>query len=291
MPNCTYCGKPAGLFRSHHVECRDQHERAVATIPVFFEKMLQSSLAPERFDELLQNVAATSFIDQERLQSLIVAGIDSMMAAALQDHVPTVAEEERIIEIAETLGLSPDDVPGLEDKLVKISVLRDLDEGKIPDRVTVTGPMPIELAPDETIIWIFNNVKSYRQPKAKEGAPAHPSPPPRRNLRDYYSPAELKDQVRTNDQVGGGEVDVLVTNQHFFVVSDDRQRQIPFAKIGTFGAYADGLQISRGATEERTLTFIMDDPWFGANLIARLLRLTPPADGSAQDIDMPLGAT
>src|ERR1051325_4781003 len=167
MSNCTHCGKPAGLFRSYHPDCRAQFERAVTTIPAFFEKLLHSLLPAERFEQLLSEVAATFHIGPERLRSLSTMGINAMLDAAVSQRIPTVAEEDRILDIAATLGVSVNDIPGLADKFVKISILRDLDEGRVPDHVTVVGPMPLELQSDEAIVWIFNGAKTYRQPKSK----------------------------------------------------------------------------------------------------------------------------
>src|SRR6185437_16407330 len=159
MSNCTHCGKPAGLFRNHHADCRAQFERATATIPAFFEKLLQSLLPADRFEQLLKEVAATFHIPPDRLRSLSIDGINAMVDSAVSQGLPTFKDEDRILEIATTLGLSAEDIPGLTDRLVKIGILRDLDEGLAPDRVTVVGPMPFELEAGESIIWIFNGVK------------------------------------------------------------------------------------------------------------------------------------
>jgi hypothetical protein len=274
MPNCTYCGKPAGLLRTSHAECRAQFDRATATIPAFFEKLLQSLLPADRFDRLLKEVAATFHISSEQLRSLSITGINAMLDAALAQHLPTIEDEHRILEVSGALGISSAEVPGLEDKLVKISMLRDLDDEKIPDHVTVVGPMPFELEPDETIVWIFNGVKNYRTPKSKEPAPPRAPSPLRPDMPDYFPPASLGNQsARTSDLVEVGVGDLMITNRHIFIVSDERHRKIPLSKVGGFDTFSDGFHISRSATDERPLTFIVDDPWFAANLIVRLLRL------------------
>jgi len=261
------------MFRSYHADCRAQFERAIKTIPAFFEKLLHSLLPAERFEQLLNEVAATFHIGPDRLRTLSMTGIRAMLDSALSQHIPTVADEDRILDIASTLGLSVSDIPGLTDQFVKISVLRDLDDGRIPDQVTVVGPMPFELDRGETIIWIFNGVKSYRQPKQKEPTIANATLPTRRDLPDYLSPASLgsgRAQVREWLEMGAG--DLMITDRHIFVVSEDRHRQIPLTKVATLNTSVDGFQIRRFA-DDRAMTFIVDDPWFAANLIIRLMRL------------------
>jgi hypothetical protein len=288
MSNCTHCGKPAGLLRSYHVDCRAQFERAVTTIPAFFEKLLHSLLPAERFEQLLNEVAATFHIDPKRLRSLSMMGVNAMLDSALSQRIPTVAEEDRILDIATTLGLSVSDIPGLTDKFVKISILRDLDEGRVPDHVTVVGPMPFEFEPDEAIVWIFNGVRSYRQPKPKERVTAESVTPARGDLPDYVSPASVSPtSAPIREWVDTGASDLMFTDRRIFVVSEDRHRHIPLSKIASLRTFADGFQIQRPA-DDRALVFIVDDSWFAANLIVRLMRLPlnlparEPETGSAE---------
>lgn len=272
MPTCVHCGKSAGLFRSYHAECRAQFERATTTIPLFYEKLLHSYLAPDKFDRLLKEVAANFHIGADELRTLSISGVNAMVKAALAQHLMTPAEEERILEVLSTVGLSTSDVADLEDKLVKITVLRDLDDGKIPDLVTVVGPMPVELKPKERIIWIFNQVKRYR--RATTGDSEAPAPAPmRHDMPSYFSPDSLGSvSARKEGFKRSADVDLVITNQHVCVISDKRQSLIPLSKIASFDTYSDGFQITRARAEHNPLTFIVDDPWFAANLIMRLLR-------------------
>jgi hypothetical protein len=275
MPNCMYCGKPAGLFRRYHVECRAQYDRATTTIPLFFEKLLDSVLPADRFQQLLKEVAATFHIGPDRLRTLSIEGINAMLDAALAQHLPTVDDEDRILEIAGALGFAAEDIPGLDDRLVKAGVLRDLEDGDIPDRVTVVGPMPVDLEPDETVVWIFNNIKTYRAPKAKDGPAAPASPAVQRDMPAYFSPSSLGPRpVQTEGMVERGAGDLLVTNRNLFIVANNYQRQIHLSRIAALNTYSDGFQIVRATRNDAPMTILVDDPWFAANLIVRLLRLS-----------------
>jgi hypothetical protein len=279
MSNCTHCGKPAGLLRNFHPECRAQFERATTTIPAFFEKLLQSLLPADRFEQLLKEVAVTFHIRPEQLRALSIDGINAMVNAALAHRLPSTAEEDRILEIATTLGFTADDIPGLSERLVKIGVLRDLDDGIIPERVSVVGPMPFELDAAESIIWIFNNVTALRAPKQKEAADRAVSAT-RPGVPDYVAPASLEGSARGKDAVEVGTGDLMVTSRHVFIVSDDRHRQLPFAKLAHIGAFSDGFELAR-SRDDRPLTFLVDDAWFAANLMIRLMRL--PANAPAPE--------
>jgi hypothetical protein len=273
MPNCSYCGRPAGLFRRYHAECRAQFDRAMGTIPLFFEKLLESDLPADRFEQLLKQVAERFHIEPKKLRSLSVQGINAMVQASLSQRLTTPDEEDRILEIAEALGLSMAELPDLEEKLTKIRVLRDLDNGRTPDRVDVVGPMPIDLESGETIIWIINGAMSYRP---RKGPVQSKEPTPSKPQRDkpYLSPASLGPQpTPIGELIERGESDVMITDRRVFIISNNRHLEIPLSKVEAFHAYSDGFQIVRAGKEARPLTITVNDPWFAANLIVRLIGL------------------
>jgi hypothetical protein len=244
-------------------------------IPAFFEKALNSALAADRFDELLRNAASASYITPSQLRSLAVTGIGAMTQSTLADHLLTEAEEERVIEIADAVGLTLDAIPAADDNLIKANVLRELDAGRIPDRVTVVGALPIDLEPDESVVWIFNETKTYRASRSKKDEPVElPTTSPISNLPLYYSPATLgEDGGNAAGLVEESVGDLVVTTKQLFMIWSERQRSFPYSKIAGFHARREGFLITRGATQDRVVLFAVNDPWFAANLIARLLRL------------------
>jgi hypothetical protein len=255
--------------------------------PAFFEKALNSSLAADRFDQLLRDAAAASYIKPAQLRSLAIAGIGAMTESTLADHLLTDAEEERIIEIADAVGLTLDAIPVADDKLIKANVLRELDAGRIPDRVTVVGALPIELEPDEAVVWIFNQTKTYRSGRSKKDEMVEPPPTsPIAHLPLYYTVSALGEHGGNaaglvEESVG----DLVVTTNQLFMIWGERQRSFPYSKIAGFQARRDGFLITRGAAQDRVVLFAVDDPWFAANLVARLLRLSTPAKAEEKTED------
>ena len=177
MGRCIFCDRPAGFLRRRHAECQERHTRALAIIPELFSKALHSSLPATRFGELLKDAAGASFIKPRDLGSICIGGMSRMIDAVLEERLLTQTEEERIAEIRDALGSSITDVTDLSEKLIKIGMLRELNNGELPDRVTVVGPMPIELRRHERVIWIFNGVISFRR---------RTLPPPRRKEQELH---------------------------------------------------------------------------------------------------------
>jgi hypothetical protein len=210
-----------------------------------------------------------------------------MLKAALENRVLTLQEEARILEVAGSLGLSLDDIPDLEEKLVKVSALRDLQEDTIPDRVKVVGTMPLEFGPGERLVWIFNHVGSYRERAALTISKVLRDPAQwQRRMPSYFSPSTIGSNptpIKKLFKIGTG--DLVVTNHNLFLVLPERQPKFPLFRFTGIDTYNDGLQLFRAYPDERpAVTFVMDDPWFAANLIVQLLRLRRKDRGELQQV-------
>jgi hypothetical protein len=274
MGRCIYCERPAGFMRKRHAECYERHNRALSMIPELFTKALHSSLPATRFGEMLKEAAGASFIRPRRLGKLCVSGISSMIDTVLKERLLTRAEEERIAEIKEALGPGIANVSDLNEKMIKIDMLREINEGRLPDRVTVVGPMPIELRRHEHVIWIFNCVVCYRA-RAPITAPEKPAIVfPATNTDLYCGMAVLKDDpLPTANLTEEATGDLVVTNRNVYFIFGDGSRRIPMAKITALHPYSDGITITCEQPQNRSRAFKLDDPWLAANLVVGLVRL------------------
>jgi hypothetical protein len=273
MPRCIYCGQPAGLLRRRHAECQERHTRALAMIPELFTKALHSALPAERFGELLKQAAGASFIKPRDLGPLCVQGISGMIDSVLEDRLLTPAEDERITEIKDALAPALVDVTSLNEKLIKISILRELSAGELPDRVSVAGPMPIELHAHERVIWIFNHVICFRRrvaPAPELGGIAFPA-----TEKDLYCGMRAfnNDPLPVDDLLEEATGDLVVTNRNLYFIFGAGQRRIPMAKITALQPHADGVQVTCEQPQGRSRIFKLDDPWLAANMIVRLTML------------------
>jgi hypothetical protein len=243
----------------------------MAMIPELFTKVLHSSLPATRFGELLTTAAGASFIKPRDLASLCVEGISSMIDAVLEERLLTTAEEERINEIKDALSPNLADMTDLDEKLIKISVLRDLKAGQIPDRVTVVGPMPIDLRHHEKVMWIFNRVICFRRhaPAVSPGGITFPA-----TEKDLYCGfrAFANDPLPMENLREEAAGDLVLTNRNIYFIFGDGQRRIPMIKITALQPHAEGIQVTCEAPD-RSRTFKVDDPWLAANLIVGLMML------------------
>jgi len=276
MARCIYCGKSAGIFRTKHEKCHERHERAVALVPGFFAKFLESNLPVDRFHHLLQNAAEASFVKQEEMKALATTGISQMVNSILKDRLLDKNESARVQELADALhAYLSDDISTFEMQ-TKIAILREIQDGKIPDLVSVAGPMPIELRQGETVIWIFNHVTAFR--KDQNGAAQSAGIELPLDKKIYYGIDAFAKSPLTRDSLKGElNGDVVVTNRNIcFIGRDVPPVRLPIARITALRAYADGIHIACEPAPERTVTFALPDSWFAANLILRLVQLSRP---------------
>jgi hypothetical protein len=272
MGQCIYCDRPAGFLRKYHAECRERHARALAMIPDLFSKALHSSLPAARFGEMLKEAAGASFIKPRDLGTICVKGISSMIDAVLEDRLLTAGEDERINEIKDALGPGIADVGGLNEKLIKISMLRELSAGHLPDRVTVVGPMPIELRQHERVIWIFNEVISFRRRTPVAVPPEGTGISLPATEKDLYCGLRTlnNDPMPMDDLVSEATGDLVITDRNLYFIFGDGDRRIPMAKITALQPHADGVQVTCEQPPGRSRAFKLSDPWLAANLIVRL---------------------
>ena len=277
MARCTYCGKPAGLLRKDHPQCRERYENAINRIPAFFSKILNNPLDAQRFSQLLVGVAETSHIPPDIFKSINLAGLNNIIDEILQQRLITLEEEQRIFELKDALNIGATEFSGMEDKLIKAAILRDLSEHKSSQHIEIVGPMPIDLGPNETVFWIFNQVKCF-QPQPADKATGITLP-----LEDFFGGQSQADQTlsaffpRTDlsanytlpdTSLDDGTGDLVITNYNLYFLSKGKWRLIPISEIGALNLYAEGIKVGRAASDNGGRIFLLKDPWFAANLIA-----------------------
>jgi hypothetical protein len=269
MGRCIYCGEPAGFLRKQHKACREKHQQALAKIPEFFEKILASHLSVERFHDLLVEVAQTSFITPDNLKTVALEGTKKAALKILEQRLLTESEEDRSIAILESLGLPFDPAQKAYEILLKGSMLREMKAGKIPEHVTLTDPLPIELRSREKVLWTFNGVRSYSKGGDNKGEGENSAGD------DAYLPLGKDDKKRTRTRWRKPEMmgDMLVTSVNLYLFSKrpPPQRRIALRRISKVLYHPDSIEVFPEGGKKAVRTILVDDPWFAANLISTLI--------------------
>jgi hypothetical protein len=277
MGTCIYCGDAAGLFRRQHKTCRERHDNAAKRIPEFFAEALTSSILPLRFRELTEKLAKDSYISDTERRQLILDGLAALIDTALEDKVLTSGEEDRIDELLKTfdLKLTDLDASGAAQRLAKSSILRQLNEGKLPTSLPhIVGNNPINLERGEVILWVFKGA-TYFTPRTRTQYVGVSHGISFRVMKGiYYRVGAFKGApVQTPYLSNEGTGDFVITNRNVYFLSPLKTLKLPVRKIVAIEPYSDGLSISRDGTSAKPAIFTLDDPWFAANAISRLNQL------------------
>ena len=169
MGKCLYCGTWAGFFKQVHPECEEVHNR---------EESARQSREREESDKVNQicsliSSAPDGHVSADELANLIapIATKESgliwqalcawtkKLAAGTDNHpVPTREEETLLVAICNHYGFKGTDLPDdTWDRIARCCVVRDLQEGKIPDRLQVAGNLPFMLEASERVVWMFSD--------------------------------------------------------------------------------------------------------------------------------------
>jgi hypothetical protein len=275
MGECKYCGRPVGFMRHQHAECREKHDAAVRRIPSAFSKWMNSKSPSTGFCKATADFAKANFVSNDELRSLTVRGFTSAIDTALEDHLLTVEEEDRLDALLAEFGLATSELERpAHERLVKGAILRDLDHGKAPERVNIEGHIPLNLTRDEKLIWVFQNATYFvsRTKTTYHGASHGVSVRLAKGL--YYRTSAFKGHpVRTEYLSEEGTGLLAVTNRAVYFYSPLKSFKLLSKKIIAVDAFSDSISITPDGANPKPRIFQLDDPWFAANVINRLNQL------------------
>lgn len=154
MGQCVYCGKPAGFLRKTHKECKQRHENGKFEIVSLVSRVGASGGDLKYLESSIEKVASSSYIDISTINSLVISGWEKAVEVAFDDGVLTEEEESALGELQQHFSLSQQDLDrnGAFTKIVKGAVLRDILDGKLPERVQINENFPFNLQKTEKIV-------------------------------------------------------------------------------------------------------------------------------------------
>jgi len=276
MGNCTYCGKPAGFLKRSHKECKQRYNQGKSKVLSLLQNIVSEDVDIKTVIEEVRQVAKSSLIDDRNLKTLIINGWKRAVDKAFDDGILTEEEESRLSELKDHFSLSQEELDddGTFSKLVKGAVLRDVMDGKLPERVKIDGTLPFNLQKKEKIIWVFQGVDYYEQKTRTHYVGGSRGVSIRIAKGVYYRVGAFKGQrVQTTETVHVDRGLLGVTNKHIYFSGSVRHFRIAYSKIVAFEPYSDGIGVQRDAQTAKPQTFVTGDGWFTYNLIVNLAQM------------------
>jgi hypothetical protein len=275
MGTCIYCGEEVGFLRRRHEECEQRREAATAKIRQQFVQAMDAPLDPARFQALAEETARTGYLAGDDFRGVVVSGLTAALEKVLDDHVITQDENERIEVLAQQFGVTANDLaPDVQLRFVKANVLRDLDEGRMPNRVVVEGLSTPNLGRGEVIVWAFNPATLFVTRSRTKYVGGSRGVSVRLAKSVYYKVGASKGEpVRTDYLSNEGAGCLFITNRNVIFLGPGKGVKLPFRKILSVQLYSDGIELLRDGVNAKPVVLTVDDPPFAANLIARLSQL------------------
>ncbi len=276
MAECIYCGRPAGFLRKMHKECRQLHEKGKSKIIALVSKVGSEGGDIKRLESSIEQVATSSYIDTVTLNSLVVSGWEKALDVAFEDGTLSEEEEASPSELKRYFSLPQRELDreGAFTRIVKGAVLRDIFNGKLPERVQVDGNLPFNLQKTEKIVWLFQDVDYYEEKTrtryvgGSKGVSIHIA----KGL--YYRTGAFKgERVQTSETIHADTGLSGVTNKHIYFAGPSKRFRINYSKIVSFEPFSDGIGVQRDAQTAKPQTFSTGDGWFTYNLITNLAQM------------------
>ena len=241
------------------------------------ERGLDTSVDVHQLEGELQSVATENFMDSGKARKALVSVWEGAVTQFLEDGLLTIEEETRLTNFKDRFSLDQSDLDaaGAFSRLVKAGALRDLTEGKFPERMTITGTLPIRLQKSERIIWVFPNTEYFEDRTKREYVGQHSGVSLRVVKGVYYRiggfrghPIERTERTHIDTGV------FVVTTKHLYFAGNKKSLRIPYQKIISLIPFSDGIGVHRDAATAKPQIFVTGDGWFTYNLLANVKHLT-----------------
>jgi hypothetical protein len=276
MGDCKHCGKPAGFLRSTHPECREQFEHGKQEILSAVSQAVDEAGALDGLPGRITNIAQRSFVREAEQRALIARSWASAVDRFLEDGILEESEEKRLMELKSRFSLTQSelDESGALTKVTKAAVLRDILNGVVPQRMTLSSGLPINLQKGEQVVWAFPN-SDYLEDKTKRQYVGGSQGVSIRVMKGvYYRVGAFKGEaidrtVRVHVDTGL----VAITNKHIYFSGPAKSVRLPYAKIVSFQPFNDGVGVVRDAQTAKPQIFVTGDGWFTYNLVTNLAQM------------------
>jgi len=276
MGTCKYCGKPAGFFRKKHKECEQKYFAGVEKIKLLINSSLSNNDELKNINKKIKQIASESFISDQEINQLKKEGWELATNSAFEDGVLTEDEENRLIDMIDVFGFDKSQInsePAYK-KIVQGDILRDVLDGKIPEKISVNMNLPFNFYKTEKLVWVFQDVEYYEMRTKREHVGGYQGVSIKIAKGVYYRTGGFKGRVvetTETEHIDNGMM--AVTDKYIYFAGSKKSFRIKYEKIVSFTPYSDGIGVQRDAQTAKPQIFVTNEGWFTNNLIQNLAKL------------------
>ena len=276
MGDCTYCGKSAGILNKEHKECRHTFDAGSQHMTALVSSTILQGKPLDTLESELEDIARSHFIDASQTRGYLIKGWELAAHLALDDHLLSKEEESRLVALQDRYSLSQEELnkEGAYMQVGKAAVLRDLSEGKMPNRLKVEGNLPFIFHKDEQLVWLFQRVEYWELKTRREYVGSSFGVSARVAKGLYVRSSSFRGHpVETTGMEPLDTGKLAVTDKSIYFAGSVKDVRIPYNKMVTLeGWTTKGIIICRDASTAKPQGFLTGDGWFTANLLSTLAR-------------------
>lgn len=283
MGNCKYCGKPAGFLRSKHAECEEENRKREHAIQNANAQILSKAIGAIRgtgmfsaLEAKIAEIEQTNHLSIVQRKQILIRAWEKAVDGFLEDGILDAEEEKRLVEFRDHFGFSQNDLNrnGALTKTAKAGVLRDVLDGKIPQRLSLDGSLPINFQKGETVVWAFPNSRYLEDKTRRQYVGGSQGVSIRVMKGVYYRVGAFKGEaVESTERVHVDTGLVVITDKNIYFSGSRKSLRVPYSKIVSFEPFSDGIGIMRDAATAKPQIFVTGDGWFTYNLVTNLSQL------------------
>jgi hypothetical protein len=276
MGDCIHCGEPAGFLRKAHNECKERHQQGKSEIVSLVRNAGIEGADLKGLTSSIEQITSSSRIDGNAVKALIVSGWEQAVASAFEDGILSAEEESALGDLRQHFALSQQEVDrnGAFTRTIKGAVLRDVLDGKLPERIQIDGVLPFNLQKSEKVVWVFQDVSYYEEKTRTRYVGGSRGASIRIAKGLYYRVGAFKgERVQTSETIHADTGLMGVTNKHIYFAGPIKRFRINYNKIVTFEPFSDGIGVQRDAQTAKPQSFKTGDGWFTYNLISNLAQI------------------
>lgn len=241
----------------------------------FLKNDFRSKIEAEEIKEKIEFYRNLLFVQNESLKYYVNVSFVGYLLYLREEVSLNELDEPYVLKVKSVLGIETDDInkKGAYSRFVQLFILKDIEEGKFPARVTVTNDIPFNLQKDEKVIWLSNSVELYEEQTSRHYEGGHLGMSFRIASGMYLRASEFKGRpVETTNTKFITNGIVGYTNKHIYFFSFKKSFKIRYDKIISIIPRTNGIIIMKDGTSSKPVILKNEDGVFVYNLITSLTK-------------------
>ena len=256
MGKCIICNKFAGPFYSLHKTCYQVYQDTRENLRRVLSESIASATETEKLVNALQGCRPANSFSLHQFESLITHTWQEQAIRVAKGKSLDDRQANYLLDVALALGIEDKDVePHLFQRLGNIQHLVRINQGQPAAKVFTHLDDRIDLADEESVAWIFEDVlKMERRRHAEDNKWSILQP----ILNNLFNRSRYKEATAKVEATGV----LTITNRNLYYTTEEKITRICIADLYAITPMKDGIRIQTRQRNAVPDTYITGDGRF-----------------------------